>query len=233
MHTQARSYTKRAFLCGSVAEVYEYRTPVFRGLTGVKNKRQSGSGHGERSLSSIARTRANLRRLVNTNAGSLNKFLTLTFAENVESVDEANYHFRLFMLRLRRLFPPLQYVAVVEFQKRGAVHYHILLNLPYTLNEQIATLWGHGFIRINRISKAYHVGRYIAKYIQKGTIDNRLWGKKAFWRSRGLAKPREILDKVIDAYFTLHYTSTKELCRFTFSGIRGEVDFSLHSLCAT
>jgi hypothetical protein len=46
----------------------------------------------------------------------------------------------------------LKYVSVVEFQKRGAVHYHaVFFNLPFIVNDELAAIWSHGFIKINAI----------------------------------------------------------------------------------
>lgn len=38
-----------------------------------------------------------------------------------------------------------------EFQKRGAIHYHLLCNLPFVSSKELAEIWTHGFIKIKKI----------------------------------------------------------------------------------
>lgn len=140
---------------------------------------------------SINRTKTEIRRLANSNP-QLNKFLTLTFAENITDLKKANYIFNKFILRMNYKYPDLQYLAVIEFQKRGAVHYHLLCNLPYVEAVKLQTVWDQGFIRINRIDNINNVGAYISKYLGK-EMDERMFNKKKFFRSQNLKDPVEII----------------------------------------
>ena len=84
----------------------------------------------------------------------------------------------------------LKYVSVVEFQKRGAVHYHaVFFNLSYIDNDELAKIWSHGFIKINAIQHIRSIGAYVSKYLQKGVVDARLFNEKCYFTSRGLIKP--------------------------------------------
>lgn len=92
----------------------------------------------------LYRARNEVRRLINANVNRYSDemnnllkpvFLTLTFAENIKDLTAANREFRKFMKRLGHFVAKdqahVQYVAVPEFQKRGAVHYHLVIfNLP-------------------------------------------------------------------------------------------------------
>ena len=90
----------------------------------------------------------------------------------------------------------LRYTAVPEFQKRGAVHYHVVLyNLPYTKADVIAKVWGNGFIKINIIDDVDNIGAYVCKYMVKDLDDDRLRGRKCYFNSRGLFKPLVIEDE--------------------------------------
>lgn len=56
-------------------------------------------------------------------------FLTLTFPENLTDFEEAQRRFNSFWTNCgRELFG--DYLRVIEVQKRGAVHYHLLVSLP-------------------------------------------------------------------------------------------------------
>jgi len=56
-------------------------------------------------------------------------FITLTFKENLTDLTIANKKFNEAMKRIRRKFPDFKYLGVPEFQKRGAVHYHLMTNI--------------------------------------------------------------------------------------------------------
>ncbi|MGA9175462.1 MAG: hypothetical protein WBZ33_16010 [Thermoactinomyces sp.] len=145
-----------------------------------------------------------MRRLINANVGVWGYppvFLTLTFAENVQDIRGANYEFKKFRQRLEyRLKIKLEYVGVIEFQKRGAIHYHVVIfNLPYIEAGELAEIWGHGFIKINKIDQVDNIGAYVSKYMTKDEYEkektDRLIGEKSYFTSRGLRKPLEIVDE--------------------------------------
>ena len=69
------------------------------------------------------------RRIVLSNLGTSENplLLTITFKENRGSLSECSRFFNLFTTNLRyRYGKQFRYIAVPEFQKRGAVHYHAL-----------------------------------------------------------------------------------------------------------
>ena len=120
---------------------------------------------------SLLRSKIRLRRLINANATELDKFVTLTFRKNITDVTKANQKFEKFKKRLKYRLKKddknfdLKYIAVIEFQKRGAVHYHCLFNISYIKNEQLQKIWRNGFVRINKIDDVDNVGAYVVKYM--------------------------------------------------------------------
>ena len=52
-------------------------------------------------------------------------------------------HLNRFLNKLRRRFPGVCYLWVLEFQKRGTPHYHVFLSLECTkpLHRELATMW--------------------------------------------------------------------------------------------
>ncbi len=141
-------------------EEYHFEKSVHYGgsLTGYKRtgKRRSKV----RRSFSISRARLRIRRLIAANSGQYqckDLFITFTFAENITSLKEANLCWTAFIKRLKYHlgFNPA-YVAVVEFQKRGAVHYHaVFFNIPFIENikDKWAEIWSHGFISIKSVKK--------------------------------------------------------------------------------
>lgn len=159
--------------------------------------------------SSVYRSRKSLKRLLNANAGMYFKqngesfmpvFITLTFRENMAVIKPANRIYSKFIQRFNHFLfcekkSRLKYIVTIEFQKRGAVHYHaIFFNLPYRENIKldVERLWGEGFVKVKAIYDMKDVGNYVMKYITKKHFDYRLVGKKCYFSSRNLFKPIEI-----------------------------------------
>jgi len=157
------------------------------------------------------RARNNLRRLTLSNFDRNSTFLTLTFQENIEDLELANETFKRFVKYMnqdlkKKNHKSLKYVAVIEFQKRGAIHYHLLCDLPkYYSFTKLRNRWrqaisasyiaGTGSTKQERIDKVDNVGAYIVKYMTKEKADERLIGKKMYQTSRGLVKPQEVAFK--------------------------------------
>jgi len=188
-------YQKKAVQSGKMVELYEYARPIFRGL---KSRLGGGGGDREpkaRTMQSAMRTRKNIRQHVNCNP-TMDKFLTLTFAENVVDVETANYEFKKFRQKLERhIGRKFKYLGVIEFQKRGAVHYHLMMDIPFIEWQKLSEIWGQGRIQIERIRKPNRAGVYMAKttgYLMKGVEDLRLYGRKIFFYSYTL------LDKITE-----------------------------------
>lgn len=203
---------RKIVVCGSIIESYTYHDKNighgFKKPPKPKPKEPPDDQNGpskprseEADRINSSRAKKGCRRLINTNADILTKFVTLTYAENQTDVNQANRDFKNFIHRLKTWLEEhhpghdLAYVAVIEFQKRGAVHYHVLFNLPFIRNKSLRDIWGHGFVKITKIDKVTNVGAYVVKYMTKDERDERLWGKKMYFTSRNLEKPFEFTKK--------------------------------------
>jgi hypothetical protein len=141
------------------------------------------------------RSARNVRRLVNSNIEKNSKFVTLTFEEDIRELKDANYIFKKFKQRLEyQLKINLKYLCVPEFTKKGRVHFHVIFfNLPFIKNTTLGMIWGHGFIKINKIDNCDNVGSYVAKYMTKE--NEKLIEQKSYFTSRNLEKPIEIINE--------------------------------------
>ncbi|EMW5406265.1 Rep protein [Enterococcus faecalis] len=141
--------------------------------------------------------RFDIARIVDTNFDNKTKFLTLTFRENIQEIDYANNEFKKFIKRLNYEIyhtkkAQVKYLATWEKQKRGSIHYHIILfDFPYISVNHLTIIWGHGFIKINQIDvdSVENRGRYISKYFDK-ELELKEHKKKAFFKSRNLTLPK-------------------------------------------
>ncbi len=138
-----------------------------------------------------------LARIIDCNFDDKTKFMTLTFKENIDDVAYTNYEFNKFIKRLNFYLynskkQQLKYLAVWEKQKRGAIHYHVIFfDFPYIKHEILQKVWGHGFIKINKVDvdSKDNRGRYVSKYFSKN-IDERDYKQKAFFKSQNLKMPQ-------------------------------------------
>lgn len=189
---------KKYVITGDIVEVYSY-SKYIKGNGGAHRTAEK-SEDLEVVLKNYANTnqrrRDRVRRLACCNFNAeYDKFFTLTFKDNLTDVKQANYLFMKFIQRLKYRFgKDIKYLAVIEFQNRGAVHYHVLSDIPYIPQEELQDMWGNGFVYINAISHVDNIGAYIVKYMTKDNTDERLQGLKAYLFSRNLKKPEEIVN---------------------------------------
>lgn len=186
----------KAIFTGNHREFYTYQNPyVFAWKNKKKNpliikqekKEKSIEEIENYALSATYRAKSKIRRLIYGNQYIYPEnptFLTLTFKDNLTDIKLANKHFTNFVKRMsRRINKQMRYVAVHEFQKRGALHYHaIIFNLPYLEHKEIATIWRHGMIDIELV-KNDGLPFYMTKYISKSFKDERCKGVKRYFYS--------------------------------------------------
>lgn len=187
----------RLIVSGSVVEEYRYERPYYYNWGPEK---KSGGERGIERMDKrgdhLNRARRNIRRVIDSNVGSnLPIFITYTFKKNVKELKVANPLFSKHVKELQRRYGKLRYLCVPEFQKRGAVHYHVIyFDLPYIKNIKnvIQGMWKHGFTQVRAIRKVRSIGGYVSKYLQKGIDDKRRKrGEKGYFTSRGLERPVE------------------------------------------
>src|SRR5699024_5322622 len=140
------------------------------------------------------KARNNLRRLISANFDANSKFVTLTFNDNITDVKQANKEFKKFIQRLRyRHGNDFKYAAVIQFHERGAVHYHLMSDLPYIPHKELQKIWRNGYVYINKIDHVDNVGAYMIRYMSKEMTDTRLMGLKSYLTSKNLVRPMEFI----------------------------------------
>lgn len=209
-----RYSNKQLLICGNIWEVRTYPNQVR--IDPLPQSKPSFRGRADhvkkeyRAERSLYRSRRGLQGLINANIGFHLKpngkpynplFITFTFRENVQDVNRANGVFTNFIPRLNyAIFSTkksvLKYVVGIEFQKRGAIHYHaVFFNIPYVvgLKDLVAEIWGEGFVKVESLKKkkknVNDIGFYLTKYMTKEQFDSRLVGKKCYFSSRNLFRP--------------------------------------------
>lgn len=148
----------------------------------------------------IIRSKLECQRLAKANANIWKTFITLTIAENITDINKANKRFRYFIDKIQRIYKNFKYICIPEFQKRGAVHYHLLTNICIDddrfIYKQVGKekfkhikYWNDGFTKVDNLEKDIKkIVGYISKYMTKD-IDNRLYNHRRYFYSRNLLKP--------------------------------------------
>jgi len=147
----------KAIFTGQTLEVYRYeKAPQV--ATGPRRRKAKPDNGGpcpapKRRYDTVKRLRRNFTRLVQSqlSAKGAPAFLTLTFSANA-TLDDGLEVFRQFNKRAKKVFgDSVSYIAVPEFQKRGAVHFHCLvwgLEDKYILHEAPYEYWKRAKKRI-------------------------------------------------------------------------------------
>lgn len=199
---------------GLIARTDELADSIYNNDTKTKKAVRDEKGQGEHRADNLGRSFGQLLDYVEYN-DIWTSFITLTFAKNITDLDIANNEFAKYIRKIKRINPNFMYLGVPEFQKRGAVHYHILTNLVigsdlipkrepkktfnkdkntyYNLEYYDLPYWNNGFSSafdfINDSDSNFNLSAYMGKYFFKD-IDNRLFGRRKILKSQGLKKPK-------------------------------------------
>lgn len=188
-----------------------------------KKRAPKKSGLQELRQDNVARTVTTIKDYGYENKNLFKSFITLTFSENICDVSEANKKFKNWVDQIRRLCKKhgqdFYYLGVPEFQKRGAVHYHLLTSLEpggYCLPVQLDNMgvvhssYSHKYkkhftsydvkywegvngyssaLDFNECDENFDAIKYMIKYLLKD-LDQRLFGHKKILASNNLTKPK-------------------------------------------
>ena len=130
------------------------------------------------AVASLRRTFRNVRALINANCADVEKvrWITLTYAENMTDTERLYRDFHAFWKRFKRRWPGCEYIIVVEPQKRGAWHVHMLAIwpdgvTPFVPNDKLRECWGHGFVKVTALDGIDNVGAYLSAYLGDVVLD--------------------------------------------------------------
>ncbi len=203
-------YNVKMIDCGTYIQVYylEHSKIINKkdsselNLTKITNNSNSSTNNNENTIEpkNINRSKLECQRLAKCNANEWKTFITLTYAENLKEIDVATKDFRNFIDKIKRIDKNLKYICIPEFQKRGAVHFHILTNIDIKdtrfISEQKGKkqfkhikYWNKGYTKVDKLNNDIKkIIGYISKYMTKD-IDNRLFNRHRYYFSRNLKKP--------------------------------------------
>ena len=225
IQTQDKQYTIKLIKIGEYYQLYYFHRPKIKKDSNIELlddkkiidndyliKKENYNPEFKILDKNINRSKFQCSRLVKANENIFKTFITLTFADNITDIKSANKKFNIWLTKIRSIKKDFAYVGVPEFQKRGAVHYHLLsnleINVPYSYfrrgqlkevklimsqenkkNMYDVKYWPYGFSSVFSV-KNINVVAYMTKYMTKD-IDNRLFGSRRYFHSRNLIIPEE------------------------------------------
>lgn len=195
----------KVYAFGHVIETYEYEyqsvDTIERQNKGGRKKEGKEARKEEYKSRAAHVAREMIKRLVLENFDENSFFLTLTYKENIQDRDYSNSEFKKFVQRIKRQYPDFEYIAVIEYQERGAIHYHMICNhlkLEWKNDKELKKLenafseryWNsNGWVDIQRLYNVDNVGAYLIKYLAKDRQKGYEFSKRNYLCSRGLKKP--------------------------------------------
>lgn len=136
------------------------------------------------------------KNVVNANWESWTHFITLTFRENITDIDTAQGYFSDWTEKMADKFENFLFVAVKEFQQRGAVHYHCLVRVKKKMSKDefksVRNLWldldkeperitdkdGNLVDNPNKVMGNPDIKSVMVKYVPQKFIDEEEWESK-------------------------------------------------------
>lgn len=158
-----------------------------RGVTGT-------DAVGVVESSAPRRARTCIRRHIMGSA--CDRMLTLTYRQNFSDRNLADQHVTALLRIIKRWHKGIGYLAVPEYQKRGAIHWHIALNQRLDA-KRVRSAWNKilaesgliGNIDLQYFPDPAKQAAYLAKYVSKDMSDPKRGKRKRYKRNRGLVIP--------------------------------------------
>ena len=187
-------------------------TKIIEGIIkGDKPREKKAKQSRKARKETLNRARNNIIRLIKANEGSMNTFLTLTFAKE-QDYKESKKSLNILFTKLRRDYKDLKYIWILEYGNiNGRLHYHMLCNIPIGIklstskekksqehkeleNTFSKKYWPYGFVDIRHLEQEgnTNVALYVATYITKSIENRELEGYKIYnYSKKTLNKPIE------------------------------------------
>lgn len=139
-----------------------------------KAYRQILTKNEHKDNSSVYKTRAKIRELLDMNLNPQSRFITLTYKNNMMDYKQATKDFNKMLNSINKRKLPedkLKYLQVKEHQKRGAIHYHIItFNMEHL---DFSKYWPHGSVHHKEIEyfDSGRIANYFTSYLTKEKTD--------------------------------------------------------------
>ena len=162
-------------------------------------------------------------------------FITLTFADEVEYQFAVN-GFKGFARNARRRYNNFKYVATIELQQRGVIHFHIICNITEQeeCNQFVSNYWTYGTYDVQSIYGRNKLALYMTKQFTAQDKTSLLFNRRCYFVSQGLDKPYVVKSWDISdsAYNSIKLAVVDNLItrNSVTNGFSGNVNYSSYSV---
>jgi hypothetical protein len=144
-------------------------------------------------------------------------FLTLTYHANMRDAALSKKQLRAFDKRLHRAYPLSALFWKMECQKRGSIHFHLLVfGVKFIPHEWVAQTWGEivapgdeqqlaAGTSIEKAKNFWEARHYLEKYLGKGFEDPELESPGRFW---GTSRMERYVSPTVEVELTQQQANT-------------------------
>jgi len=214
------------------------------------DKKPSNSGtplKRYRSKRSISRARKSFFRLVEANIEKVEDVTLSTFTCHDQYTSlEVGYKALGEFFRLYKSITGVRtrWIAVPEWQKRGALHYHVIIWGISSIHiereketRNLQRLWNRGFADFTpAYGESAGIAGYMAKYLVKALEDERLFGRRAYSSSRSLHRPSTYRFNEADEDFSVMFIPKNKTLQYSKTydtQYRGECQYDIYKVEGT
>jgi len=199
---------------GDITEIYEYENALSPRQKGKPRKKARRSIKKYRSVRSCKRARFSFFRLVAENLKRKGSpaFLTLTMGNSDTDLSRGYRYILDFKRNVKnKMGITISYIAVPEWQKKGRLHFHLLVwglesvsQDSETNNRNIQRCYARGYVDFRHArDNSPKLATYLAKYMAKAYEDERLGGRRAYSSTRDIVKIRSYGSNSLSLYTSM------------------------------
>ena len=212
-NVQTQTIVRAVHFPDGQSEVVGYQVNVHKHLADVRDLPRAARGESSDREKSIEVACQRARKMVRLKLKAIraDHLVTLNYRENMQDLERAQKDLQKFVRRVTALtsnaIRGFKYVLVIEYQKRGAIHFHIGVHGRQNV-KMLRAIWyeivgrAQGQIDVQgpeskggyRVKGVHQLAQYLCKYITKEAEGSTL-NKKRYWCSKGIEVPeRETVD---------------------------------------
>lgn len=197
------SYNCKVIDLGDYYKVIKYGKEIYHNFPTINQEVKENTNLMKGNIRKKTRSLKNSEKerfiqLVYLNFSVGNQFVTLTYRESDITLERGSKDFENWVKRLREKYGDFKYIAIRSFQKRGTLHYHVLISIPRLSEEELKNgglKWEHGTAyseKIYSLNVSYDKSplvKYLVKNLKEFKADERSFNKRLFVKSKNLKEP--------------------------------------------
>lgn len=176
MHTKVYYSTQQlADIRAILLKSHHFRSKLNSKTNDQKNKPRKQAEFNSKSYHDALQRSFNRAKMQIYFNPDMQYFITLTYKGKNHTPEDVLHDVKMFIKREKRSGNNPKYIYVMEYQKRGSIHVHMIANKQFTMHKnqngyQSLTYWTHGFssvLTIKDFDNNFKPYLYLFKYMRK------------------------------------------------------------------